>query len=833
MPKLYTFIVLLFLLCTVTLLHTVRADTLPTYSPWQQEQHTKPPEPSKHRREALKTKYNHAQKENLKHLFEKPSALEAIYATRLIDEPKQFGYDLFADNNTTQNIGNTQTPMGAVQDDFVLGSGDELQITFTGRRSDQDTYKINTHGILSIKEFPPIPAAGRTIAQLRGAVNAHLSSFHNTQAYVSLSSIRQISVLVVGHVKHPGRKTVNAFHTALDVLMQAGGVQKNGSLRNIKLVRGGRGTIIDLYSLLMHGAPYMDMRLRDGDRIIVPPIGPTVAIAGAVKRSGIYEIKKLTHGINKHTRQNSEKLSLNAMLDFAGGVLTQGNNRFIQLTLTAAGQENVTEISDSFAPIFGDSSILSVLKGVEKRTGTIELIGATRNPGLHDLSKNKTLTSLLQNKDILGDDIYPLIGIIERWDEEQLTTTFIEFPVRLVLKNEFDLKMQDNDVVILLSNQDISDTYNEKNDDSNRAIITEEGSRINDHYATNDPALKSFLKERSVFVRGAVRRPGLYPVSQGTTLDNILAVAGGMTLEANHESIEITSKNLGTGHQTHGKSGTQRTLINLNETDPHFIAISAGDAIRINQKFRKMENRTVLIIGEVYHPGQYDLLASDKVSNLIARAGGITDQAYPAGTIFSRESERRTEEMRFRNAAYDMEQRLALAIERENNPPDTTQIAMVRKLANRLNNIEAVGRITVETNPAILATRPELDMLLEKGDRIYIPKRPLTVRVSGDVLSPASLQFKKDKDPLNYIHEAGGFTYHADKNRTFVLYPDGSAQPLQVNSWNHTPIFIPPGSTIVVPRDPKPFDFIESAKDISQILSNLAITSVFINDIRD
>ncbi len=211
----------------------------------------------------------------------------------------------------------------------------------------------------------------------------------------------------------------------------------------------------------------------------------------------------------------------------------------------------------------------------------------------------------------------------------------------------------------------------------------------------------------------------------------------------------------------------------------------------------------------------------------------MTEQAYPDGSIFSRESERKTEKLRYKAAAHDMEQRLAAAIERDKNPPTATQIEMVRDLSKRLNHIETVGRITVEVDPNILSQKPELDMYLEKGDRIHIPKRPLSVRVTGEVLSPASLQFRDEKDPLSYIHEAGGFTYHADKDRSFVIYPDGSAQPLRVNHWNHNPIFIPPGSTIVIPRDPKPFDFIESAKELGQILSNLAVTSVFIDDIRD
>ncbi len=757
-----------------------------------------------------------------------PSALEKIYAQRLIEEPKQFGYDLFSDQTPA-----AIAPMGAVQDDFVLSSGDTLQVTFTGGRTDQDIYKIDARGMLTIKEFPPIPAMGRTIAELRNEIDSHLTSIHNTKAYISLSSIRQIGVLIVGHVKRPGRKNLNAFHNVLDALSLAGGIKKDGTLRRIKLVRNGRSTIIDLYALLMHGAPHIDIRLKDGDRLIVPPIGPTVAVSGAVKRPAIYEIRKTAFGINNHRNQNSEKLSLNDMLDFAGGVLAAGQNRYLSLTLTPDGREIITQVNDNFARIFGDGSILSVVGASAKKTDTIELIGNIRAAGLYDLSQNKTLANLLQNDTILGDNIYPLIGVIERWDKEQLTSKLISFPPRLVLKGDFDLKMQNNDIVMLFSNSDISRLYIKDISNTGSIVKAEQGSQLSASIIENNPALKSFLKERSVFVRGAVRLPALYPVAQGVTLDNILAVAGGITLEANAQNIEITSKNFGTGHQKHERSGTQRTIIDLTETDPRYISISAGDAVRVNQKFRKMDEKTVMVTGEVLHSGEYDLLAGDKVSDLIKRAGGLTDQAYPAGAIFSRASERKVEEKRFRTAAYNMQRSLAAAIENDKNPPNATQIEMVRQLAEELSNIEAIGRITVEIDPAILSSRPELDMYLEKGDRIYIPKRPLTVRVSGEVLSPASLQFRKNKKPLDYIYEAGGFTYHADKDRTFVLYPDGSAQPLQVSAWNHNPIFIPPGSTIIAPRDPKPFNFLESAKEVGQILSNLAITSVFINNIRD
>ncbi|MCD8571703.1 MAG: capsule biosynthesis GfcC family protein [Alphaproteobacteria bacterium] len=174
-----------------------------------------------------------------------------------------------------------------------------------------------------------------------------------------------------------------------------------------------------------------------------------------------------------------------------------------------------------------------------------------------------------------------------------------------------------------------------------------------------------------------------------------------------------------------------------------------------------------------------------------------------------------------------------MALQKEDGGPDAGAVAQAQTLVSELKEVQAVGRITVEADPAVLAAQPEVDMLLEPGDRIYIPKRPMTVRVSGEVLSPASLQFRDGKKPRDYIDEAGGFTFNADKDRSFVLFPDGSAQPIAVNIWNHNPSFIPPGSTIVVPRDPEPFDFMQSAKDLSQILANLAITGVFIDDVRD
>lgn len=764
------------------------------------------------------------------------SPIENMYEDRIIDDLSQFGYDMF--NGSTASRASNNIPAGATADDFILSYQDELEIVFTGQRSDRGTFTINNEGVLLIEDFPPVPAAGRSLRQVRTAIETAAHSQYNTQAYVALKSVRQIDILIVGDVKQPGRKTLTVFHTILDALSEAGGIDKTGSLRQIKLVRNGRSIFIDLYALLMHGSTNVDMKLRDGDRIVVPSIGPTVAIAGEVKRPGIYEILPALQGM-RHAPQ-SQKLTLNEMLDLSGGILAPGDNRFLKMGIREDGSEVVEDINEPFTPTFGDGSILMISKGQSKRFGTVELTGHTRKPGLHALSENTTLSEVFNSDAILGPDIYPLVGLIERWNPDTLSHQIIDFPLRLVLKGDYDQRLQDGDKITLLSNTQIRALRTA--DTAESAANLDQGSRTNPEDDTNPSILDfptiGFLKERSIFIRGAVRQPGSYPISDGTTLDMAIAVAGGLTLEANTTNIEVTTALNGDGAQSYGGSGTRRLSVNFREESPQNITIAHGDAIRVNQKFHKIADQSVLIMGEVTYPGRYDLIPGDQVSDLITRAGGLTQQAYAAGAIFSRSAERKAEESRFRAQARVLRQAVAGALhngseEAKSEKINAGQIAEASALAAELEEAQGIGRITVEADPAILSTQDELDMLLESGDRLFIPKRNLTVRVSGEVLSSAALQFREGKKPLDYIHQAGGFTYHADKDRAFVLYPDGSAQPLQVNSWNYTPTFIPPGSTIIVPRDPKPFDFIDSFKDVSQILSNLAVTAIFIDDVRD
>lgn len=785
------------------------------------------------------------------------TALEKSYSDRVDKSLQQFGYALFTkgkakkqktshiytepqtDSTENEQYGDIEErerkgqryglPAGAVQDDFVLDMGDRLEILFRGQLDRHDVYAVNNDGLLIVENMPPVPAAGRTIGAVRKSLAAYAERLHNTEIYVSLETVKQIDVLITGHVKEPGRQTLTVFHSVLDALMEAGGIEKTGSLRNIKVVRHNKSIQVDLYDLLSGSGGSIDLSLRDGDRIIVPPIGKNVAVAGGVKRPGIYELS-----------DSEQSFSLQRLLTLGGDVLKPGHNRFLKLSLTGDGQETVTDIKNAKNARFANGSILVIEPAKEKRADMVMLSGHASRPGLYALSQAETLSELFKSDKIFGPDIYPLIGVIERWNKAQMTKEWIAFPPLMVVHKDFDRRLEDGDVIHLFSRaqilelQDYQENY--MSDEAATRLLVP-AAYITGHEKKSDmltdPVLISFLQEHNGFIRGAIRQAGAYPLAPGATLENLIAVAGGMTREANKQSIEVTSALNGEGHQKHGRSGTRRQTVDLREQKSSDISLEPGDTVRINQKKRKAEDQSVLIVGEVKHPGTYDLLPGDKMSDLLRRAGGVSMQAYPDGAIFSRMSARLAEEKRYRNLALDLERSIAMALEDEDEHLDTRQISMARDLAAELREVEAVGRITVEADPAVLALEADLDILLQAGDKIYIPPRPLTVNVAGEVLSPAALQFRKNKNSIDYIEEAGGFTFNADKDRAFVVYPDGSAQPLQVSYWNHKPVFIPPGSTIVVPRDPEPFSFVKSAREVSQILSNLAVTGIFLDDISD
>lgn len=777
-----------------------------------------------------------------------PTRLEEFYRAQTGDKTlSQFGYDLFSAEQAIlpimpyaqQDLTQNNPPMGAVQDDYILQSGDDIHVVFMGERKDRQTYRIESDGRLLIDDLPPITATGKSLGAVRKEIQSILQSYHyNGDINVSVSGIRQIGVLIAGHVEKPGRHNMNAFHSVIDALQQAGGIRKTGSLRQIKLIRQGQTDLIDLYALLVDGRLSSTMQLQDGDRLIVPPVGPTIAVTGDVKQPAIFELRPDPRLSWRDQGGNQAlQITLAEALRMAGGILSTGENRFTLRKPSAKGAPQIVNMAAIPDTMIGDGGILTVTRTQDIYANAIALKGYSRKNGLYDLHTTPTLSALLSDRTAFGDDIYPLIGVIDRMDRDKLARSLIGFSPKRIVTGREDQKLMAGDAVYLFSHQDIADIIKrtpvpqDKDETEKETDRTAGLSSLAQPPVKNDDdaipqSVQDYIRDSVVTVQGAVRHAGAWPVGSITDMESLIAVAGGLTTKADHDNIEIVARSRDDAGDSHYRQNTS-----LQHAQNDEVALGAGDQIRVNEKFEKAVLQTVRLTGEVKNPGNYDLMRGDTLSSVIRRAGGLTDEAYAPGAIFSRAAERKREEARFRAAAQDLERTISVNLNATDKDANLTpqQISMARDLADELRNIRAVGRVTVEADPAVLQARPELDLLMEGGDHLHIPKRPLNVRVSGEVMNPASLLFTKNKGQSDYIAEAGGLTYYADKSRIFIVYPDGSARPVR----NLKPDMIIPGSTIIVPRDPKPFNFIDSFKDITQILANLAITGVFINDIAD
>ncbi len=236
---------------------------------------------------------------------------------------------------------------------------------------------------------------------------------------------------------------------------------------------------------------------------------------------------------------------------------------------------------------------------------------------------------------------------------------------------------------------------------------------------------------------------------------------------------------------------------------------------------------TVTVAGEVRFPGLFDITREERLSSVLQRAGGLTEVAYPYGAVFTRRTAAVHEKEGNERSAHELEGQLALlAASPSQTAGPQNNFDFLMALVQRVRNAPTLGRVTVTADPVVLASRPDIDVILEPGDAIYIPKRPSSIAVTGEVLNPGSFQFHSNLASDDYIKMAGGPTQIADDGKTFVVLPDGSAVPIEENwlsfgSGGH----IPPGSTIVVPRDLRPFEWSSFLKDATQIFSQLAVAA--------
>ena len=766
---------------------------------------------------------------------------------------EQFGYRML------RNLGvdGGEVTAGAINDSYLMGIGDEVVVIFRGRQNQSYRTNVDREGRVILPEMAPISAAGRRFREFRAELKQRVSTtFLKTNAFVSLGKVRNFPVLVLGQVSRPGVHRLTGVASVLDAIAAAGGVEKTGSLRRIQIVRGRQVISVDLYDLLLTGRLIEDLSITEGDRIFVPTIGQTIAIAGDVQRPGIYELTRGTRGV-----------AVSRALDIAGGTLRPQGYRYLLISPKRSGGDRISEIADRRNGRLEFGDILVVRRPGYAWDGAIFLDGHVSMPGPRALDRDRTVGRIIAVQDVLKSDLYPLFAARETTDPVTRARYFVAVDLRKIMAGSSDAPLRPNDRLIIFGAEDIRYLSSQSvqavigdsdaDDDETRRILDCGGldalanvvsrSRserfANARIALNEskqavvpfgapcpeifdryPLLLPFVLDFVVALQGEIRTPGIYPVFPQTPIASLVPVAGGLSPDVDLSQIELSR--FGVKDSKKNTESFRRT-IDARDSSLTKHGLLPGDIVRFNSKFTDREGGSVALSGELKRPGIYTIRRGERLSELIARVGGMTEQAYPLGAVFTRIRVRQQEARAFQRAALDLESGLAEALASasiQGEDPGVV-VAAVRNLAQTLRNTRPVGRVVVEADPTVLAVRPEFDTILEPGDRIHMPKRPNHVTVSGEILNPAAIQFRAGNSADEYIGAAGGVTRVADDGRTFVILPNGEAKSISVSSWNFTSVHIPPGSTIVVPRDPKPFDLLTFSTSIADILSKLAITA--------
>jgi protein involved in polysaccharide export with SLBB domain len=865
---------------------------------------------------------------NFKDKKEEASRLETDYESRIKDtmfgaedigiySPKQFGYNVLSSTGKETNV-DAKPLIGAIYDNYIMGAGDSVVMTLRGQESLTNKVEVDKEGRIIFPDLSPVVAMGRPFGDVRRELEEVVKEkYVKTIAYISLGELKLSSVLIAGEVEKPGITTISGLSSVVDALFAVGGVKKSGSLRNIKIIRGEKTINVDLYSVLLANDNIKSYSILDGDKIVVPAIGKTIAIVGDVKRPGIYELSD----------SDKKEISIKDIKEYAAGVLRKRDYRYTKISSNSEGYDVVSQIDKKKKFKLANSDIIIVAGKHNASKDNVLLTGHVSVPGLRSLKEFRTVRSIVKNIDIFKENPYLLLGVLQRKNPVTLARDYIPLNISAIIQEEdADIALKGGDRLIILGNEDIrylssyevqmalskrnlgddenSNGYEEQIEELMQArAVSSSGSAVSDddlfmamakqnaeekkqkeeansckglkelfllvsnspkgrfswaRLSSEDlkelkkaklenmcpiiydryPDLLPFLLDYAVVVDGEIRSPGIYPVLEGADLASILSAAGGFFRTADLTNIEVSNfsklSNMKISRESEDiDSGLGfRKIINANEIPLAAVELSPGDAVRFNSMFSQRDDGGVLLAGEFIHPGTYQIKRGERLSDVIKRAGGITDQAYPIGAIFTRESIKKTEQNMVKLALKDMQSNFLHAISNQEVEPGTVE-AIMRPLRNVASIEIGLGRMVVEADPAVLQVRPNLDTVLQPGDKIYIPKRSNHVMVIGEVLSPGAMQFVSGTDPKDYIMMAGGMKDSADDDKVFVVMPNGMARNISVSSWKFGSLDIPPGSAIFVPRNVAPFNFMVFMQDSLDIVSKAAITAASIISINN
>lgn len=719
-----------------------------------------------------------------------------------VEALEPFGYSVFEPNEN--GIGAPSS--GPVPSNYVIGPGDNVRVQFFGNVNGIHEYEVTRDGILSLPEIGPVAVGGTTFSALRDDLNNRVQEMLiGTQVSVTMGALRTIRVFVLGDANQPGSYVVGGLATISSALYRSGGISQVGSLRNIQLKRNGRVvTRLDLYDLLVNGDTSGDRRLLPGDVIFVPPIGDTVAVGGAVKRPAIYETRGET--------------TVAEIVDIAGGLANDAFPQGARLErIDEASGRTVVAVSlddeQSSATRVRSGDTVLVPEVLPDFDGAVDLSGHVYRPGKYPWTPGLRIADLLSSPSLLKpgvDNSYVLIRR-ERLRGEPIDVISADLGAALALQSSAaNISLQQRDQIHVFSL------------DLGRqrvvALIIDELQM----QATHD------TPSRQVEIGGDVRVPGVYPLETGMRIGDLLRAGGGLAEEAYALEAELSRYSVVNGEsRVVDVFDVDLAGVLRGDSDAN-VGLSPYDYLSISRVPDWDTQWTVTLEGEVKFPGEYRVSRRETLSDLLVRAGGLTDSAFAEGVVFLRESLREREQEQIQLLARRLEADLtSLSLQLADTSGSET-LATGKALLDQLRETKAVGRLVISSHhlrPNSRRAGARIDIEMRDGDRLLVPTRSQVVTVIGETQQNTSHLYLPGLSRNDYINLSGGLTQRADRKRIYVVRANGAVVTGSRSKWlgRGSGIEIMPGDTVVVPLDADKMRPLTFWTNVTQILYQGAI----------
>ncbi len=636
----------------------------------------------------------------------------------LTDAPRQiFGHDLFTNSRLTfePNL-NIATP-----DNYVLGAGDEVIVDLWGNTQTTLSDTVSPDGKIVIQDVGPVTLAGLTVAEATQRLRGSLAEIYeglydgSVRLKVSLGSIRSIQVNIAGEVGASGTYTLPSLATLFHALHVAGGVNRLGTLRNIRVHRGGKLlSEIDVYDYILNGKTDKDIALRDGDLVAIDAYGKLVGIAGEVKRPMFYEMK------------DAETVA--DLVRFAGGFTSDANRAMVGVTRRQGGEYRSFTVEsgnfDSF--VLEDGDMVSVGGAIDRYENRVQIAGAVFREGYYAIDdKVGTVKQLIERADGLRDDAFRTHALLYR-EKPDWTMEVVAVDLDgLMSGRTADIRLRPNDMLVV-------------------------------------PAVSEMQESFDVTIFGSVIHPDTYPYAENMTVEDLIVTAGGLMESASTANVIVTRR-IKDPKSTHTTDNLFETfIVDINDdlhADGGGFVLKPFDQVYVRRSPVYISQSTVAIRGEVSFEGSYPLSRRNmRISDLVAMAGNVTPGAFVEGAFLLR-----------RMTAEELTQRKTLnkMIESQNNRGSADSLSLAGL------ELETVYPVGIDLAKALAAPGSDADLVLRDGDELSVPIYNGTVRVMGSVLYPNAVTFHEGKKLKYYVKSAGGYDNSARKNRAFVIYMNG------------------------------------------------------------